>query len=519
MKMPRKFSTGGEPTTLVRTLTGSGLAGLLVGLLGGCASGDDDDASSADTADDDPAADTSSPTPASRPSPSGSTPAAGASRTRENDASWSGPSFVAFRQSFTDQILREGETFALDIRPYFAGRGVVNYTFSNLPEGLVFSPDQMQVTGVVTDDTELGVRLVTVTALADTSTVTQSFTLDIQNENEAPESSGSRTWTRAWSVPFSLDLDSGPRPLFSDPDSGDVLVYELTGVSFLKVEPGPAGSVLVGMASGVGEHVATLVARDKAGLTARDSSNFDAHREPRALGHRPGRHDAFCHRECPRCVGSQLLFQRPRRRRPSGVHRQRLPAGLSVSDDGWIRGEIPDPTAEVYSVTVTAQDGGGLFARYAFELHARRINDPPVRVGESSLHWTLTEGTGVSLDLTELVADTDTHDVLVYRFSGLPAGLTLETSDGVTWVEGALTTPFPTEPQTHTLTASDNAGASVETTVTFFFQEKITAPHRVAGCARNMDGGRGRSCGSDVGRFLHGFGRVELSSWVASGSL
>ena len=199
MKAPRKSAARqiGPPRAGRAAWMGPGLVSLL-GLLGGCA----DDASSDDSA--------------AQAQGAGADPDE-ASRALENGASWSGPSFVAFRQSLTDQTLREGETFALDIRPYFAGRGVVNYTFSNLPEGLVFSPDQMQLAGVVTEDAELGVRLVTVTALAETGAVTQSFTLDIQNENETPVSSGSRTWTQAWSTPFSLDLDSGPSLSFFGP--------------------------------------------------------------------------------------------------------------------------------------------------------------------------------------------------------------------------------------------------------------------------------------------------------------
>ncbi len=199
------------------------LAGLLAGLVGGCASDDDSATESADAVA--PSPDTSaatsspntpSPEPTASPQPFLSRPPPPrAARALENDASWSGPSFVAFRQSLTDQTLREGETFALDIRPYFAGRGVVNYTFSNLPEGLVFSPDQMQLTGVVTDDTELGVRLVTVTALADTSAVTQSFTLDIQNENEAPETSGLADFgPRPGVLPFLWIWTAGPGLFF-----------------------------------------------------------------------------------------------------------------------------------------------------------------------------------------------------------------------------------------------------------------------------------------------------------------
>ncbi len=483
------------------------LAGLLAGLLGGCAS--DDDASDAAAPSPDTAADASNPEPTTSPQPSGSTSAAGASRALENDASWSGPSFVAFRQSLTDQTLREGETFALDIRPYFAGRGVVNYTFSNLPEGLVFSPDQMQVTGVVTDDAELGVRLVTVTALADTSTVTQSFTLDIQNENEAPETSGSQTWTQAWSAPFSLDLDGGPEPLFSDPDPGDFLVYDLTGVSFLEVAPGTkSGSVLVGMASGVGEHVATLVARDSAGLTAVShlTLTLTENHAPSAIG--PPDTTLFVTESIPAALEVRSYFADPDAGDRLAFTASGLPAGLSISDDGWVRGEIPEPTAEVYSVTVTALDGGELFARYAFELHARRINDPPTRVGEASLHWTLTEGAGVSLALTELVADPDAHDFLVYRFSGLPAGLTLETSDGAARVEGV--SPFAPESQTHTLTASDRAGASVETTVTFFFEEKVTAPHRVAGSPETWTVAEGELVALTLGDFYTSSGALSF---------
>ncbi len=485
------------------------LAGLLAGLVGGCASDDDASDADADAPSPDTAAAASNPEPTASPQPSGSTSAAGASRALENDASWSGPSFVAFRQSLTDQTLREGETFALDIRPYFAGRGVVNYTFSNLPEGLVFSPDQMQLTGVVTDDAELGVRLVTVTALADTSAVTQSFTLDIQNENEAPETSGSQTLVQSWSAPFSLDLDGGPGALFSDPDPGDFLVYDLTGVSFLEVAPGTtSGSILVGMASGVGEHVATLVARDSSGLTAVShlTLTLTENHAPSAIG--PLDTTLFVTESVPAALELSTYFADPDAGDRLAFTASGLPAGLSVSDDGWVRGEIPEPTAEVYSVTVTALDGGELFARYAFELHARRINDPPTRVGEASLHWTLTEGAGVSLALTELVADPDAHDFLVYRFSGLPAGLTLETSDGAAWVEGV--SPFAPESQTHTLTASDRAGASVETTVTFFFEEKVTAPHRVAGSPETWTVAEGELVALTLGDFYTGSGALSF---------
>ena len=53
-----------------------------------------------------------------------------------------------------------------------------------------------------------------------------------------------------------------------------------------------------------------------------------------------------------------------------------------------------------------------------------------------------------------------------------------------------LASPFATESQTHTLTASDSAGASVETTVTFFFEEKVASPQPGGGLTRDLDGGR-----------------------------
>ena len=264
------------------------------------------------------------------------------------------------------------------------------------------------------------------------------------------------------------------------------------------------------MASGVGEHVATLVARDSSGLTAMAhlTLTLTENHAPSAIG--PPDTTLFVTESVPAALEVSSYFADPDAGERLAFTASGLPAGLSVSDDGWVRGVIPEPTAEVYSVTVTAIDGGELFARYAFELHARRINDPPVRVGEASLHWTLTEGAGVSLGLTELVADPDAHDFLVYRFSGLPAGLTLETSDGEPRVEGALTSPFATESQTHTLTASDRAGASVETTVTFFFQEKVASPRRVASAPETWTVAEGELVEESLGDFYTGSGDLTF---------
>jgi len=128
-----------------------------------------------------------------------------------------------------------------------------------------------------------------------------------------------------------------------------------------------------------------------------------------------------------------------------------LPAGLSISSGGVISGT---PTAAVLnkSVTVTATDTTGAAGSATFSWTVNAPGGNTVTVTNPGSQ-TSTTGSAVSLQIH--ATDSQSGQTLTYGASGLPAGLSINTSSGL--ISG---TPTTSGSKSVTVTVSDTTGAS-----------------------------------------------------------
>jgi hypothetical protein len=124
-----------------------------------------------------------------------------------------------------------------------------------------------------------------------------------------------------------------------------------------------------------------------------------------------------------------------------------LPTGLSINaTSGLISGAVSPGSAGTYSVTVTASDGT-LTGSQTFTWTVTHTNRPPVMANPGN--QTSTVGATVSLSLGATDPD---GNPLTYNASGLPSGVTLNTSTGIIGGASSSVGTFPV-----TVTASDGS--------------------------------------------------------------
>lgn len=121
----------------------------------------------------------------------------------------------------------------------------------------------------------------------------------------------------------------------------------------------------------------------------------------------------------------------------------------------------------VYDITVTASDGTNTTAAQAVAITVTNVNEAPTLTGPAST-TTLAINQVFSDNVSNLFSDVDAADVLSYSATGLPTGITLNTTTGA--IGG---TPTATGTATVVITATDSGGLNVSHTETI---NVVTAP-------------------------------------------
>ena len=128
-----------------------------------------------------------------------------------------------------------------------------------------------------------------------------------------------------------------------------------------------------------------------------------------------------------------------------------LPAGLSINSSTGLISGTPT-TADTYNVTVTAKDTTGASGSASFTWTINSQGGNTVTVTNPG-NQTGTVGTAVSLQIQ--ASDSASGQTLTYSATGLPAGLSINSSTGL--ISG---TPTTADTYNVTVTAKDTTGAS-----------------------------------------------------------
>ena len=135
-----------------------------------------------------------------------------------------------------------------------------------------------------------------------------------------------------------------------------------------------------------------------------------------------------------------------------------LPAGLSISPAGVISGT--PTTAGTSTVAVTAKDGNGAYATQSFVWTVSPGTNAHIVTVTTPANQTSTVGAAASLQIG--ATDSASGQTLTYAATGLPAGLSINSSTGL--ISG---TPTTGGTSTVTVTVTDTTGASGSTSFTW----------------------------------------------------
>jgi large repetitive protein len=332
----------------------------------------------------------------------------------------------------TPQTATEDSPFTLDISSNFAdpdNGDTLTFSATALPDGLTFDNATGTISGSPTN-AAVGTKNVTVTANdGKGGTVNGTFALTVTNTNDDPNvkmAIGDRTAIE--DTPFSLNISGN----FADIDLGDSLAFSAAGLPE-GVEINSNTGVISGSAknNGVGTHSITVVVDDGDGGTASDTFTLtitntnDAPIVVNPIPDRPATEEtAFTFDVSGNFTdidtGDTLSYAA-----------QGLPDGLSIGTSTGIIGGTPTNAAVgAKNVTVIATDSNGGKTSDIFTITTTNTNDDPT-VATLIVDRTITQNVPLSLKLSSNFADIDLGDILTYEGTGLPAGLSLDTTTGI----------------------------------------------------------------------------------------
>jgi hypothetical protein len=346
-----------------------------------------------------------------------------------------------------DQINAQGSAVSLPIQASDPDHDSLTYTASGLPSGLSINTTTGIISGTIAStagsDTPYSV---TVTASDGTHTASATFNWTVTNQKVTVTNPG--TQNNAEGANVSLQISA------SDP-SGNGLTYSATGLpAGLQIDSasGLISGTIDGSAAEVNNGVYQVAVLADDGQGNNGSATFTwnvTHTNQAPTLDNPGDQtdqtgDAV---SLPLsgydADGDTVTYS------ATG-----LPSGLSINTTtGIISGTLPTSAASStpYSVTVKASDG---------TLNASQTVNWFVTTGVVSLtnpgDQTNTDGNNVSLQLS---ASDSAHSTLTYHASGLPSGLSVNSSSGL--ISGTITSgDSANAPYTVTITASDALGHS-----------------------------------------------------------
>ena len=132
--------------------------------------------------------------------------------------------------------------------------------------------------------------------------------------------------------------------------------------------------------------------------------------------------------------------------------------------------EAPGSAANsnAYSIDVTATDAAGNFSTQAVVLNVTNVNEAPTLTSGATSTATIAVNQAFSTNVSGLFTDVDAGNVFSYSATGLPAGITIDSTTGV--ISG---TPTATGTVPIVITATDSGGLAISHTVTV---SVVTAP-------------------------------------------
>ncbi len=330
-----------------------------------------------------------------------------------------------FSTDITNQTDAEGDIVSLDADATDPDLDTLTYSASNLPDGVNINPSTGVISGTLSF-ISAGTHNVTITVSDGTDTDTDTFTWTVSNTNRAPVFStefGDRTDAEGAAINFDANA--------TDPDAGTTLVYSATGL--------PAGVTInssTGIVSGTLDFAAagsysTVITASDGTLTDADSFTWTVTNTNQApvfsteFGDRTDAEGAAINIDANASdpdAGTTLVYS------ATG-----LPGGLSISSTtGIISGTLNATSSGTHNTVITVTDGT-LIDTDSFTWTVTNTNQAPVFSTEFG-DRTDAEGAVISFDAN--ATDPDVGTTLVYSATGLPGGITINSSTGV--VSGTL---------------------------------------------------------------------------------
>ena len=367
-----------------------------------------------------------------------------------------------FDQNVPDQTNAEGAVINLDAGATDLDGDPLTYAATGLPAGLSIDTSTGLISGTIAFTAAASSPYSVSVTVRDGATVdaTDTFQWTVMNVNREPtfdQNLGNRTDVEG----AVISLDAGA----TDPD-GDPLIYAATNLP-----PGLSISPTTGLITGTIDATAAAGSPYSVSITVRDGPTVDAtdtftwtvtdvpppNQPPtfdQDLGSRTDAEGAVITLDAGATdpEGDPLTYA------ATG-----LPAGLSIdTSTGLITGTIAFTAAagSPYNVSVTVRDGPTVDATDTFQWTITNVNREPT-FDQNLPNRTDPEGAVINLDAGATDLD---GDPLTYAATGLPAGLSINTSTGL--ITGTISsTAAASSPYSVSITVRD--GATVDATDTF----------------------------------------------------
>jgi len=341
------------------------------------------------------------------------------------------------------QINTQGDVLTLQISATDPAGNGLSYSATGLPPGLTIDSDSGLISGVLSDNSASeSPYTVTVTATDGSNSGSTTFNWSVTNQNVTVTNPGTQSNTGGDTV--SLQISA------SDPD-GDTLTYSAVGMPEGLSIDASSGLISGAIDSSVGGAFSvTVMASDSQGNSGSTVFTWNV----KYLNQAPTLANPGDQLNQTGDVVSVQLYGSDVDGDTVTYSATGLPSGLSIdSNTGIISGTLPSSASSStpYSVTVTASDGT-LTAQQTFNWFVTAGVVTLTNPGDQ----TNNEGDNVSLQLSASDANNST---LTYQASGLPDGLSIDSTSGL--ISGTIASGDSANgPYTVTVSASDSQGYS-----------------------------------------------------------
>jgi hypothetical protein len=352
-----------------------------------------------------------------------------------------------FSTDIVDQGDAEGDVVSLDADATDADLDTLIYSASNLPDGISINPSTGVISGTLSSSSA-GTYNVTITVGDGTDTDTDTFTWTVADANQAP--------VFVTDIGNQANAEGNVVNLDADATDGDLdtLTYSASNLPD-GVTINPSSGVISGTLSFVsaGTHSVTITVSD--GIDT-DTDTFtwavtNTNRAPEFstdIANQSNVEGANVNLDADATDpdGTTLTYS------ATG-----LPDGIGInSSTGVISGTLSFVSAGAHNVTITVSDGA-LTDTDTFTWTVANTNRAPVF---STEFGDRTDAEGASVNLDANATDPDAGTTLTYSATGLPGGVSINSTNGV--ISGTLAVGSAGDHNV-TITVSDGALTDVDT--------------------------------------------------------